>query len=136
MKKIAILTLTFVVLFAISCKKESTNTDTIPPVITITAPAEDDTILQVYTTDSATLSFRITDEDLHAFSVLITNSAGNDTLLEMPEEHQEINDLSISQKFQLPVVVGTVKFKVIINAEDHSGNVREAIRNFSIRHTS
>lgn len=134
MKKISFLFLTIGLLFAVSCKKNAS--DTTAPVITITAPAENDTILQVYATDSTTLSFRITDEDLHAFSVLITNAAGNDTLLEIPEEHQEVNDLTVSQKFQLPEVVGTVKFKVIINAEDHSGNVREAIRNFSIRHTS
>ena len=88
--------------------------------------------MQMMRTDSATLSGNIIDEDLHSFSVLITNTSGNDTLLVIPESHQIINDININQKFKLPVVSGTVALKIIINAEDHTGNVIELVRNFSI----
>ena len=116
----------------IGCNKATV--DTTAPVITITSPTEGDSIMQMTSNDSSTVSVHITDEDLHAYSILITKTDGSDTLLYVPETHQEVNDLTVSKKFPLPVVVGKINYKIIVGAEDHSGNKGEATRNFSVKH--
>lgn len=115
-----------------SCKKAVE--DITPPSITITSPAEAEEIMQMTANDSSTVTAVITDEDLHAYSLLIAKPDGSDTLLYIPESHQEVNTLNISEKFKLPVVVGTVDYRITIHAEDHSENDSTAVRNFKIKH--
>ena len=114
------------------CKKA--ETDTTEPEITITAPTEGQDLMQMTTTDSSTVTAHITDQDLHSYSILITRTGGTDTLLYVPETHQEINDLTVSKKFPLHVVTGTVSYLITVNAEDHSGNEGEAQRLFTVTH--
>ncbi len=136
MTKKSILLFAFIAIIAItiiSCGKTATE-DTSNPSITISSPTEGQTFMQMTSTDSATVSVHITDEDLHAYSLVITKASGGDTLLYIPETHDEVNDLTVNKKFPLGVVLGTVAYKVTVTAEDHNGNEGEAKRNFSIEH--
>ncbi len=108
--------------------------DITPPSITISSPAENEEIMQMTANDSSTVTAIITDEDLHAYSLLIAKPDGSDTLLYIPESHQEVNTLNISEKFKLQEVTGTVDYRITIHAEDHSENDSTAIRNFKIKH--
>ena len=119
-------------MMAASCKKATT--DTSEPSITISSPTEGQNLMQMTTTDSATLTVHITDQDLHSYSILIEKETGGDTLLYVPETHQEENDLHISEKFPLHVVSGTVLYVVTVDAEDHSSNEGEEQRNFTVTH--
>lgn len=126
--------LTFLIAAAIiGCTKKAVE-DKTAPSITITSPTEGQSFMQMTTTDSATFSVHITDVDLHSYKVLITKTDGTDTLFIQPETHQEINDLTVTKKFPLHVITGTVNYKAVVNAEDHSGNEAEAVRNFSVSH--
>lgn len=109
--------------------------DTTDPIITITEPTSGADIMQMGSiADSATVSVHITDEDLHAYSILIAKADGSDTLLYVPETHQEVNHLTVTKKFPTHVVVGTVTYKITVSAEDHNGNKGEATRNFTVTH--
>lgn len=124
-------TIIMIALF-IGCTKATV--DTTAPVINITAPTDGQEIMEMGA-DSSTFSVHITDADLHAYSVLITNAdVAGDTLLNIPEKHQEINDLTVTQKFPIHVVTGTVNYKAVVTAEDHNGNEGEATRNFKVKH--
>lgn len=130
------ITITMIILLTItimSCNKKAT-VDTTAPVITISSPTEGQDFMQMTATDSATVVANITDEDLHSYSILITQANGTDTLLYVPETHQEVNDLNISKKFPLHAVAGTISYKIKMNAEDHSSNEGEAERNFTVTH--
>lgn len=73
MKKTTLIALLAVV-SVIACKKVK---DTIPPVITITAPTS---TTMVAAGDSVQVAFTVTDSDLHEVGYIITNTATNDTL--------------------------------------------------------
>ncbi|MFN8236546.1 MAG: hypothetical protein U0T77_00125 [Chitinophagales bacterium] len=132
MQKTIIPFLIALIAFNISSCKKATE-DITPPSITITSPTEAEEIMQMTANDSSTVTAIITDEDLHAFSLLIAKPDGSDTLLYIPESHQEVNSLNISEKFKLPVVAGTVDYRITIHAEDHSENDSTAVRNFKIK---
>ncbi len=127
---ISFLIIAFAAFSILGCKKAAE--DITAPSITITAPTEDQDIIIASAPDSSTVTATITDEDLHSYSLVIEKSTGGDTLLYIPESHQEVNTLNISKKFGLPSIIGTVGYKITIHAEDHSGNDTTAIRNFTI----
>ncbi len=133
MQKTVIPFLIVLIVFTISSCKKATE-DITAPSITITSPTEAEEIMQMTANDSSTVTAIITDEDLHAFSLLIAKPDGSDTLLYIPESHQEVNSLNISEKFKLPVVAGTVDYRITIHAEDHNENDSTAVRNFKIKH--
>src|SRR5436853_7643838 len=102
------------------CKKATT--DTTAPVITISTPTEGQDFMQMGSAvDSITINANISDADLHAYSIVVARTDGSDTLLYIPETHQEINNLSITKKFAYHVVTGTASYVITIDAQDHSG---------------
>lgn len=104
----------------IACKKVK---DTIPPVITITAPTS---ATMTTAGDSVQVAFTITDNDLHEVGYAITNATTNDTLFSN-EEHTESN-YSFNKKFKTPLT--PMNIKLTVTAEDHSDNKSSASVSF------
>ena len=115
--------LTIVVLMTLSfaaCKKISDKT---APIITITSPTDGQMFGKG---DSMSVVYTITDEDVHEYSFDWINTTTGDTLT--TEGGHTHGNVSVNKKFKLPS--DAFNLKILINAEDHTGNVNSKSVNF------
>jgi hypothetical protein len=121
MKKTSIVLITSALCIALACTKK--ETDTTAPVITISSP----TTNQMFNAgDSVTVSFTVTDEDLHGYDYAIIKTATNDTIVDADiDTHANAN---VTEKFEL--TDAATQYKLVVGAEDHTGNTSSKSVNF------
>ena len=115
-----------------SCNKNnSSSTDDTKPIITIAEPTTNDTITLTLEPE-VHIEFTITDNvGLHNLSVLIIKN-NIDTLM---NETPSVSDLKVYSFHEHLMPIGITSltgFKVIIKAEDHSGNMESKVIDFYV----
>ncbi len=121
MKKYSILVMAAAFLIAFACTKK--ENDTTAPVITIASPTEN----QMFNAgDSVTVSFTVTDEDLHGYSFAIIKTATSDTIVDADIDTHA--NASVNEIFEL--VDAATQYKLVVGAEDHTGNTSTKSVNF------
>ena len=118
-------------LFPWQWKNNSSSTDDTKPIITIAEPTANDTISLTLESE-VHIEFTVTDNvGLHNLSVLIIKN-NIDTLM---NETPSVSDLKVYSFHEHLIPIGIASltgFKVLIKAEDHSGNMESKVIDFYV----
>ncbi len=104
-----------IVLFQ-SCHKHSDDTDTDPPVVTISSPTDN----QAFQNGSImNISGLVTDHSMHAIIVTITDTGTNSVLYSKEIEAHDLTSYNLNETWTVAITANTTA-NVKISAEDHS----------------
>ncbi len=125
------LTVTLSVLFCCSCSKKSSSNDTVKPALLITTPQSNSTI----TLGTDSLHFEITatdDEQLHEFTVKLSNITGTAYFTESPLVHGK-KFYSYHKHYNPSGISGTVALSLEVLVRDLAGNEEKQTISFSVK---
>jgi hypothetical protein len=131
-KKKTLLMLTAGSILMFSCnKKSSTTTDTLKPVITVAEPIANDTT-SLTLEPEVHIEFTVTDDaGLHHLSVLLIKN-NSDTIMNETPSVLDLKVYSFHEHY-MPIGISSLTgLKVIIKADDHSGNTETKVIDFYV----
>ncbi len=101
--------------------------DTSNPVVSISSPASGASI-----SGAVSIQGMVTDNDLHAMSIKVTDATGTTLFAKEPSVHGK-TEYSFSETWTPANLTAETPVTLVVEAEDHAGNKGNFTLNFSVK---